>query len=317
MVHLVKIKNANVFYSKLPEIRFLHQLHGIIHLEYPPHDKQLAHVSTIFTLPCKQDDADVDVYESSTDLARFSLDPREKKLFAFTPIHYVANGLMGDFIHSLSVVHQKFLSTGRKGVVYLSDRGSFRHGILQAFEDTRSLLLQQPYIQDYLLYKGQPYDIDLSQWIISERLFRCNWHELFKSCYNVDWGLSPWLHVEKDDYWSDKVLVHSSLQRPLPITGLLQSVDLKNVMFVSQSEKEWETFQKNNPTLEISYHKPNSFYDMVVAIASCKLFVGSLSAPLAIAHACFTASMTKDLKTIDSIHVRTLPLVWPHFRLVD
>lgn len=321
MTHVVLISNPDVLYHKLAEINFLRQLHGTIILSFNVNDAGFRHVKYIF--PDLQIFAPDEIKDcqsmTTTHLSRFSLDPRERKLFQPAPIRYIANGLMGDFIHSLSVVHQKFLTTGRKGIIYLSDRGSFRHGIKTAYDDTKRLLLQQPYIHDYLLYHEQPYDVDLSEWIISPRLFRCNWHELFKSCYDVEWGVSPWLSVEeKDLQWRDKVLVHSSLQRPLPVSQIDPSL-WEDAVFISQDEKEWEFFKNRNHVVatHLTYYRPNSFYDMVSAIASCKLFVGSLSAPLAIAHACHTPSLTRDPKTIDSIHVRTLPNIWSHFTIIE
>ena len=55
-----------------------------------------------------------------------------------TPIIYISGGLLGDFIHQLSVINEKYLETGRKGVLYISTSvgDGFRFGIGRAYSDT-------------------------------------------------------------------------------------------------------------------------------------------------------------------------------------
>ena len=39
------------------------------------------------------------------------------------PILYVSGGLLGDFINQLSVINEKYLETGRKGILYIAPHG--------------------------------------------------------------------------------------------------------------------------------------------------------------------------------------------------
>lgn len=230
------------------------------------------------------------------------------------PIRYIAMGLLGDFIHQLSVVNEHFLNTGRKGIVYLTNYGSFRNGREKAYTDTYNIIKSQPYIEDYLLYNDQEYDIDLTKWITSPLLFYINWNKLYKEVYDVNWGSHPWITInKKDERWKDTIFVHTSINRPIDPSILIMSID--KAIFISEDENEYNDFAKR--VKPIRYFKPSCFREMVVSIASCKLFIGSLSAPLAIAYASFTKCMTRDQSTIDFRHFYEMQSVWPHFSIIS
>ena len=52
-------------------------------------------------------------------------------------IIYYSSGRLGDFIYQLSVINENFLTTGKKGILYISDKPeAFAHGLQKAYEDT-------------------------------------------------------------------------------------------------------------------------------------------------------------------------------------
>ena len=82
-----------------------------------------------------------------------------------TTISYLAGGMLGYFIYELSVIQEKYIETGKKGILYLSEKGDkFRYGLLNTFNDTYNIIIDQEYIDKYELYNNQPIDIDLTLW---------------------------------------------------------------------------------------------------------------------------------------------------------
>jgi hypothetical protein len=57
------------------------------------------------------------------------------------------------------------------------------------------------------------------------------------------------------------------------------------MIYVGAEVDQYEHFKTMTGLLQIKHHKVENFYDLCVVVSSCKLFVGSPSAPLTIAHA--------------------------------
>jgi hypothetical protein len=129
-------------------------------------------------------------------------------------ISYLAGGMMGDFINTLSIVNEKYISTGKKGVVYLSIKGDgFRLGLEQAYKDTYQIVSNQEYIDCYSIYNNEPVDIDLTDWRYNPNVDFKNWYIKFKETYQVEWGQHPWIYLEKACFhWRKYVNNYSDLQ---------------------------------------------------------------------------------------------------------
>jgi hypothetical protein len=64
-------------------------------------------------------------------------------------IVYVSGGKLGDLIHQLSIISEMYLTTERKGVLYLRP-DHFNSNYLITYNDTYNLITQQPYIENML-----------------------------------------------------------------------------------------------------------------------------------------------------------------------
>ena len=52
-------------------------------------------------------------------------------------ISYLSGGLLGDFIFQLSVILENYIATGKKGILYISNKGEeFRFGLENTYIDT-------------------------------------------------------------------------------------------------------------------------------------------------------------------------------------
>ena len=201
---------------------------------------------------------------------------------------YLAGGMLGDFIYELSVIKEKYLETGKKGILYLSEKGDiFRFGLENTFQDTYSLLIKQDYIEKYEIYNNQDIDIDLTLWRTNQNVDYKNWYFKYSETYNVKWGKHKWLQIDEiDEKWANKVIINTTDYRwPIHLDfRLLYSVYKDDIIFVSSDETQYRIF-KSKTGCNIDYYKPVDFNDLCSVINSCKLFIGSQSAPLHIASA--------------------------------
>ena len=202
------------------------------------------------------------------------------------PIVYVSGGLLGDFINQLSVINEKYLETGRKGILYISPHGDyFRFGLEIAYKDTMELVKSQPYIQDYKIYNGEPYDIDLSLWRSSIEMNKSSLADIYSKVYNVEWGKHKWIIHNENPYYYNKILIHYSLNRlnySINYSELLNFVHIDNLLFVTMNYQEYNNFISLT-NKSIPFEVFDNFNLFIEAICSAGLFIGNLSAPLAIA----------------------------------
>jgi len=203
------------------------------------------------------------------------------------PITYITGGMFGDFIHLLSVICEKYNETGRKGILYISNRGDcFRNGIENTYKDVYPVIMDQKYIQDFKIYNNEPFEIDLTEWRNNPNLFSQNLYNTYKQTYNVQWGKTPWIVAPYDEKWKDKVIINTTSHRWMHNIEFIKltSIYPYDLVFIS-SDNEQYTFFTNKTGIIIDHHKFDTFLELITIINSCKLFVGSLSAPLSIAHA--------------------------------
>jgi hypothetical protein len=80
-------------------------------------------------------------------------------------IIYISGGLLGDFIHQLSIINEVYIKTKKKGVLYIANIGdTFRNGLDKTYNDLYEIVILQEYIEDFKIYNNEKYDIDLSIW---------------------------------------------------------------------------------------------------------------------------------------------------------
>jgi len=191
------------------------------------------------------------------------------------PIIYISGGRFGDFIHQLSVIKEKYVKTGRKGVLYICERGdSFRFGLESTYNNSYDLIKKQEYIEDYRIHNNEVYDVDLSAW---RQCYDGNWHKIFKNWYNVDWGCNAWLTVENDEKWKDRVVINELSYRfsNLDYQKLYLQYGEK-LLFISFKEtnySDYETFVEKTG-INVEYYNPSGLYEVAVILKSCQLFVG-------------------------------------------
>lgn len=232
-----------------------------------------------------------ETYEGKTvTLNDLVAEDENTNVYEFPPLNYLGGGKLGDFILSLSVVQETFLKSGRKGAIFLSNRGdAFTYPLEKVISDTSPVLLKQMYIYSYELLKNQVCHVDLANWRNSNIVHRASWYNLYKSVYNIEWGLRPWLTISSMPDMANIICIHSSKIRinySFDVNKVIQNNPNNSVVFLSEDDSEYEYFIKRTG-LTIPFLKVHSFLDLCIAIQSCKHFIGNMSAPMAIADAMF------------------------------
>lgn len=247
-----------------------------------------------------------------------SLLPTLRDIFEPEPIRYRTCGLFGDFIHQLSVVNEKFLETGRKGIIYLHDCGhTFKNGIEGTFNDTYDVISKQPYVKEYRIYNNEQIDVCLSTW--RNNMSNNSWHDIYKQTYGVDWGRHIWLHLpEIDEKWKNKIIINRptykfmvgfSVETAKKLQDFAKEIGAE-IVFLSYNINDYTEF-KNSFKIEMDYYCPTSFHDMCTAIKSCFFFMGALSGALTIAHAVRTNRMVIAYGDDNAdLHERKMTNIW-------
>jgi len=213
-----------------------------------------------------------------------------RDVFEYTPLTYIVGGMFGDFIQCLSIICEVYYKTGRKGILYISvnSEDPFRNGLVNTYNDTYPVIMKQPYIKDYQIFtdKTIKVNVNLSLWRLHKNMYVQNWYHTFSQTYDVEWGKHKWLNAEYDEKWKDRVVINTNERRFANTIDFsrLKTMYQDDLIFIASEESEHLHFEKT-ANISIEYHPFTSFSELTTIINSCKLFVGSLSAPLAIAHA--------------------------------
>jgi hypothetical protein len=237
----------------------------------------------------------------------------------FPPISYISGGLLGDFIHQLSIVCENFCVHGKQGILYISNSvgDNFRYGLERAYTDLLPIVSAQPYIKEFKIHNNEQYDIDLSAWRTQGYLYRENWFTMFQRIYSVPFASHPWLACGPvDTRFSDKVVVSTSSQRfSGRYDGLDKRINASDAMFVTL-DPSLHTFFINKTGIHIPMYVCSSLDEMVAIIRGSKLFIGNLSAPLAFAYALHKKSCVLLQNGQDDRHLDNLPNHLPFLELL-
>jgi hypothetical protein len=231
------------------------------------------------------------IYEAVESQYKINADTFEladRSAYEFIPIKYLSSGLLGDFIHQLSVVNETYRTTGRKGIVYMTDSPEFfRLGLKETYADVAPFLLTQPYITDVRIHDGTACDVNLSKWRLDFSFQTDSWQTIFKRNYGISWGKSSWFTIEGNPDYANTVFISTSPNRwwsePFDHQKLVKKLG-PDVRFLAFERSNYDHFVANTG-ITIPLVMARSFTELVSIIQGCKMFVSTLSSPLSVADA--------------------------------
>lgn len=206
------------------------------------------------------------------------------------PIRYATGGRLGDFIHQLSVVYEKFLETGRPGILYVGEQNvggdTFERGVQATINDISPILKTLPYIHSIEEYTGQKHEVNLSWWRFRTNLYGIPWKTIFGETYNVKWGSHAWLTSDIRPDLADVTLISTTPRRWVKTIRWDKFIPTLSgrVMFLRIVDSDYDDFCERSGT-KLPCVDARTFTELVTAIHSCRTFVGTLSMPLAVADA--------------------------------
>ena len=297
----IYIENEEIFLQKIPELYYLSIEYDQLYIETNIPNK----IKNIFKSPnitfIKNE------YTSTINLNDYKID---YPIFIPKPIKYLAGGKMGDFILSLSVINEMFYKTGKKGCLYLSNKGdNFSFGLEKSYKDIYDLIISQPYISSFHIYDDHSIliDMDLTLWRQNPLLYNKNWFHIFSNTYNITWGQHKWLSLPILNEYENIILISTNPYRFPKFINFKNIHERYNekIMFITQ-DIEYYTDFKYKTGLDIPLIHSNNFIEISTIINSCKLFIGNLSCPLTLAFACHKANVVGFSDTSDDIHNRDM-----------
>lgn len=305
---VLHIESDFIFYDKLPEFVFTILQYDAVFIASSINDV----IRSIFPIPTlTYGDVDADNITNLRLSDIHYLDSTMRKSFELPTLQYIGSGLLGDFIHQLSVIQEMYRKTGRKGDLYISTAfESFQFGVERAFKDTYDLIIRQSYIASYQIDDGVKRDyIQLSRWRNSSRLYSASWFDIYKGTFGIEWGKHKWIeYISVDPKWEGSVLLNYNPKRSMVASELkaLYALYGDSMTFVSFSVDDYIDCM-NVLGVSIPFYKPASLFDMCVCINSCKLFIGGLTAPLAFSMALHKPSLvlkppSRSQYSVDFVH---------------
>lgn len=201
-------------------------------------------------------------------------------------------GRMGDFVHGLILPKYLYDTTGEKFDIYIMNKGDdFMYGIENSYKELYPILKKQSYVNDFKIYNNETVDMDITNFRDFKNLFTTSWNEFYihnyvDSTVDIPFNYS-WLDVKKDDTFKDLLLINRNY-KPFSAPGVedhyinyIKAFEGK-VYFVCSYIEQYTSspFKDVIPMLYLPYLE-----DMIIAIASCKHFLGNLTATSAMATA--------------------------------
>ena len=299
----------NSFYSNLSKINKLSVLYDniIIDIEDENPFVLLKYIRNIYNTSNF-------IFKKSVNILHESIESiivkefEETDIFEFPTIEYISGGLLGDFIHQLSVCNEMFINSGRKAEIYITNNLEiFSLGVETAYKDLYKCVTSQIYIKSFKIHNDEGFSVNLSKWRKSDLLHKTTWNEIFSKEYNIEWGKNKWITVKDNNKYKDIILLNISLRRYVLFDFTLLYKLNKKIIFIGFNKKEYEDFCIRSDTL-FDYIIVNNVQEMCEIISGCYCFIGNLSSPLALAISMHKYSIAILGRGEDFIRVKNLKI---------
>jgi hypothetical protein len=175
----IYIDSIEMIYNKIPEINFLLLEYDIVYFNSNSNESIINTMKNIFKQPnLLYNESD----NNYINIEQFTLN-ENRDIYEFTPINYISGGLLGDFIHQLSVINEIYIETGRKANLYIANIGDcFKYGLETAYNDTFKLVSEQKYIHTYNILSNN----DLIELYLFNDLNLIHIYNNYKNCHNIN-----------------------------------------------------------------------------------------------------------------------------------
>lgn len=229
-------------------------------------------------------------------------------------INFLHSGKLGDFIHSMFAIKnicRKFNSIAN---IFIRP-GDWSTDLDTTYQELYPIIVSQKYVNSFSillhnnLNKNCKY-IDLDFFRQSQNLYKNSWTDMFLIDYDLQFKDYKWIDFhETDRYFMNRIVINRKISDPNMINGnfpyqdIINNYDIKPIFISSKyNTQEYDSFPLKDQCEHIIM---NTIKDFFIAINSCKVFIGNLSGPLAIACSLDSNRIAELGETFDYSHYLT------------
>lgn len=206
-------------------------------------------------------------------------------------LNMISGGRLGDFIHQLYVPAIIYYKYQIKTNLYISEIGDhFSHGLKNTFDELYDTIIQQEYINKFKIYDNQHIDVDLSYWRNNNH--QVCWTEKLSEIYlkEEDVNIKNFQivkNIKNIEKYNNSLIINRSLDNRRYSKNdiykkYIEEYGIENTFFIFTDINQYLNFPHKNSVKPLYI---DTIKDLFEVINSCKLFIGNLSAPMAIAYA--------------------------------
>lgn len=218
-------------------------------------------------------------------------------------LNALSGGRTGDFFHQLfipAIIYEKY---GTKTNLFIAEVGDgFSYGLESAFNEFYNIVKSQKYIADFNIYDGSKLDYNLSEWRMNNP--NLGWTNKLYQKY-IGFDKIPYKNFKIVEYQSnltelkDSLVINRSLDyRRHGSIEVQESIINKftEKFFIFTDVKQYEEYPLKHLVKPLYAENIDIFFKI---INSCKLFMGNLSGPMAIAY-CLQKNLICEFGQIDT-----------------
>ncbi len=210
----------------------------------------------------------------------------------------------GDLIYALAGIKSICENTGNKAIIYqwLDQQGRiyqdaehpYGHSMMNqyAFDMLKPLLESQPYIEEFLPWKGEKVmvDLDMLRQVKSHMPYGniVTWLPMVFAEMRPEYW-KPWISInpiDKQLWLKDMIIINRTSRyhgQWIHYFHLKKYAEEGRLIFTGTKDEQDEFIKEWG--FQVPYLKAGNFYELACCIASCKLFIGNQSMCFAIAEA--------------------------------
>ncbi len=148
----------------------------------------------------------------------------------------------------------------------------------------KPLMESQSYIKRCDVWYGEPITHDVAPWRDGGVEFGKNLLELHAGWVGLEVDQSPWLTVEPDERFQDKIVINRSTRHRsdyFPWAEVMNHFPVEDMVFIGLPEEH--TQHVNEFGVKVLYHPTKDLYECAKIIQASKLFIGNQSSCINIA----------------------------------
>jgi hypothetical protein len=207
-------------------------------------------------------------------------------------INFLHSGKLGDFVHAMFAIKNICYKYNAIANIFIRP-GDWTTDVYTTHKELYPIVSSQKYVNSFSILDHQDLNkdaeyINLDFFRESKNLYKNSWTDMFLLDYDLVFKDYRWIDFDETDrYFTNRIIINRKtsdlniINHNFPYQQIIDNYDTKPIFISSQNQQQ---DYYNFPFKDQCEHViMNNIKDFFVAINSCKVFIGNLSGPLAIA----------------------------------